>query len=92
MQGSNHNKFKDTDQIALLFKQVFGSEDGEQVLYVLRQKFEKPSIIPHQVADGSAMQYLTAVRAGEINVVRYIDTMINRKLGDGNVRRNNADD
>ena len=39
------------DELALLFKRMFETEDGKDVLHVLEEKFSKPSMIPHQVTD-----------------------------------------
>jgi hypothetical protein len=69
------------DELALLFKRMFETEDGKDVLHVLEEKFSKPSMIPHQVTDGSAMMHLTFCRIGEDNVIRYIKSLINREIG-----------
>ena len=66
-------------ELHLLFKRLFETEDGKQVLAVLEQRFEKPSVIPMQVADGTAMIPLTFTRIGETNVVKYVKTIIERE-------------
>lgn len=83
MSKENNQRFEDYDHVAILFKKLFSTEEGKQVLAVLKTRFEEPSLIPNAVSDGVAMVFLQSVRSGEVNVIRFIDKMINRELGRG---------
>lgn len=73
------NKRYEPDELALLFKRLFSTQDGADVLYVLEQRFSKTSLIP-QVNDGAALVPLTFARIGEDNVIKYINSLINRQV------------
>lgn len=68
------------EELALLFKRLFNTDDGKQVYHVLKERFRKPPILPTQLTDGNAIAPLTFMRVGEENVVRYIENLIERKF------------
>ena len=76
---SHNNKRYEPDELALLFKRLFATDDGKDVLYVLEQRFRNQALIP-SVTDGAALVPLTFTRIGEDNVVRYIQSLINRQV------------
>lgn len=73
------SKRYEPDELALLFKRLFSTQDGADVLHVLEQRFAKTSLIP-QVNDGAALVPLTFARIGEDNVIKYINSLINRQV------------
>lgn len=76
------NKRYSNEELALLFQRLFATQDGKDVLQVLKTKFEDPSVVPAQVTDGTALNLLTFVRIGEANVVKYVNALINKNLGE----------
>jgi hypothetical protein len=89
---ANNKLYNSQDEVSLLFKRLFDTQDGKDLLYVLEQKFEKPSLLPSAAMDGMAMALVTQHRIGESNVVRYIKTQINRKIGDKNDGTSNSNE
>ena len=75
------NKRYSQDELAMLFQRFFNSQDGKDVLYVLETQFRNKPLIPTSVSDGNALIPLTFTRIGEDNVVRYIQSLVNRKIG-----------
>ena len=67
------------DELALLFKRLFHTDDGKAVLEVLEKRFSSPSVVPNSTLDGVALAHFTFMRAGEINVYRYIETLTNKE-------------
>jgi hypothetical protein len=78
---SNSNKFNNSDELALLFKRLFATDDGKAVLEVLEERFQKPALCPMNAIDGMAMAMITQIRVGEDNVIRHIKSLINREIG-----------
>lgn len=74
------NKYNDIDEVSLVFKRLFETTDGQDVLKVLESRFETPALIGNAY-DGQAMSNLAFVRIGETNVIKYLKSMINRKVG-----------
>lgn len=74
-------QYNNTDEIALVFKRLFETEDGKAVLYVLSKRFKDPALTPPAAVDGMALALMTQQRLGEFNAVKYIETLINRELG-----------
>lgn len=68
------------EELTLLFKRLFNTDDGKQVFHVLKERFRKPPILPMQLTDGNAIAPLTFMRVGEENVVRYIENLMERKF------------
>lgn len=73
------NKYNDLDEVALVFQRVFKTDDGKDVLAVLEAMFDKKALIQN-AADGVAMSNLTFARIGEQNVVKYIKSLVERKI------------
>ena len=67
------------DELAVLFKRLFATQDGQDALKVLEARFENPSLIT-SAGDGTAMTNLTFARIGEQNVVKYIKSLINKEF------------
>jgi len=70
------------DDLAALFKRLFATQDGSDVLAVLETRFSKPAMTPPAAVDGMALALMTQQRIGEDNVVRYINALINREFKD----------
>lgn len=77
------NKRFDSDELTLLFRRLFSTDDGKDALYVLNQMFRKKPLIPSNVGDGAALIPLTFTRIGEDNVVRFIESLIEREVSNG---------
>lgn len=80
------------DELAMLFQRFFATQDGQDVLAVLENLFEKPAMTPNASVDGIGMALLTQHRIGEHNVVRFIKTQINKKIGEKQNDDGNASD
>ena len=74
-------QFNNLDEVAVVFKRLFASTDGQSVLHVLSQRFKDPALTPPAAVDGMALALMTQQRLGEHNVVKYIETLINREIG-----------
>ncbi len=75
------SQYNDMDEVAAVFKKLFATEDGQSVLYVLSRRFKDPALTPPAAVDGMALALMTQQRLGEHNVVRFIESLINRELG-----------
>lgn len=78
------------DELALLFQRTFSSQDGQDVLHVLEQYFEQKALTPNAAVDGMALALMTQHRIGEHNVVKFIKSQINRKIGEDHDNRNDT--
>ena len=74
-------QYNNVDEIALVFKRLFETEDGKAALFVLSKRFKEPALTPPAAVDGMALALMTQQRLGEHNVVRYIESLLNRELG-----------
>lgn len=74
------SKFDSIDEISIVFKRLFETQDGKDVLFVLTKRFKDPALTPPAAADGMALALMTQQRLGEFNVVKYIETLINREI------------
>jgi len=54
---------------ASMYQRLFNSEEGQTVLKDLREAFDGPPLT-------SELPHYTHVRAGELNVLRYIDDVL----------------
>ena len=79
MRQVTDNKYNDLDEVSAVFKRLFATTDGQDVLKVLEARFDKPQLIQN-AQDGQAMSNLTFARIGEQNVVKYIKLMIERNF------------
>lgn len=70
------------DEVTALFKRVFETTDGKDVLEVLKNKFERPSLMPGMSADGIGMALITQHRIAEVNMIRWIEQTINKEFSD----------
>jgi hypothetical protein len=75
------NRFNSEDEVAVLFKRLFETTDGQDVLSVLRTLYQKPALVPNAAVDGTALALLSFTRMGEQNVINKIDALINRQTG-----------
>ena len=78
----------DPEDITLLFKSVFETDDGKKVLDILQTKFSDQSFLPGSAMDGVSMAIYTHHRIGEDNVVRYIKKALSREIEVNAERRN----
>lgn len=78
-----NKKYENVDEIALLFQRLFATEDGKDVLSILKRMYHDPAIVPNAAVDGAALTKLTDLRIGEFNVYRYINSMVTREIGKG---------
>ena len=74
------SKFNNMDQISIVFKRLFETDDGKDLLFVLEKRFEEPALTPPAAVDGMALALMTQQRLGEANVVKYIKSLIKREL------------
>jgi hypothetical protein len=74
-------KYNNNNEVALLFKRLFETEDGKDVYDVLCNRFRAPPMTPGSCSDGMALMALTQMRVGEENVIRYIDSLVKREVG-----------
>ena len=75
------DKRNDIDELTLLMRRIFETDDGKDLLSILERKFEQPALTPNAAADGIAIALLTQHRIGEQNVVKWIKSLINREVG-----------
>ncbi len=76
--------YNSNDEIALVMKRLFATDDGKDVLSVLKRRFSDPSIVPNATVDGVALAHFTFMRVGEQNVVKYIESLISKEIGKEN--------
>lgn len=74
MSDSLDKALKGLDQKALKFQRVFATDDGKAILQALHDEFE-----PDILCIGSSTDML--VRAAQRDVIRYIQLMIDRRVG-----------
>ena len=55
---------------ASIYQRLFNSDEGQKILYDLRAAFEYPAL-------ANEHPHYTHVRAGELNVLRYINDVLN---------------
>lgn len=79
-QNSSKGKYHSNDEVAMVFKRLFNTTDGKDVLKILEARFENAPLMQN-AHDGQALGYLTFARIGEQNVVKYIKAQMNRELG-----------
>ena len=77
--ASNRKQFKQ-GEITALFRRVLSTDDGKDLFEILKDRFRRPSIMPMQVTDGTALVPLTLYRVGEENVIRYIENILEREI------------
>jgi hypothetical protein len=82
-------QYNNMDEVAVVFKKLFATEDGKAVLYVLSQRFKEPALTPPAAVDGMALALMTQQRLGEHNVIKYIESLMNRELGKNDRYDNN---
>ena len=80
-QQNSKGKYHSNDEVAMVFKRLFATDDGKDVLKILEAQFENKPLMQN-AHDGQALGYLTFARIGEQNVVKYIKALINRELSD----------
>ena len=67
--------YNSDDEVALLFKRTFATQDGQDVLSVLKRKYQQQPAVVGAAADGAALALLSFIRIGERNVVDDIDAL-----------------
>lgn len=80
MKDKDNKPRYDSNELTVLFREVFNTEKGKEVLSVLERKFYDQMLVPANCADGVALGMLSYLAIGQRDVVKYIKDTITREL------------